>query len=340
VVETDMSFSVKLDDRAIEWSGDNLTTVFAQKKNLLRPGFWRMIFDILRFNKESLENLEISRQKKLSLSDLLREKKYSDEFRDWYLIPMGAAIWSTSTEEMLLFPAENFIQFCINHSLLQVEGRPLWRTVKNGTREYVKKMARDLPRIFLNEPVLEVRRTENGVEIITPKRQESFDKVILATHSDQMLTMLKDISPEEKNILSQVRYQPNKAYLHTDETLLPKSKRIWSAWNYISESDKLNKRAVAVSYLINKLQPLPFNAAVIVTLNPPHQPNPEKVIKVFEYDHPVFDQPAIEAQKILSSIQGKNKIYFAGAWCGHGFHEDGLKSGMDVAILLGAKIPW
>lgn len=340
VVETDMSFSVKLDDRKIEWSGDNLFTVFAQKINLFRPSFWRMVLDILRFNKEANKNLELSRKEKLSLGELLSKNKYSAEFRDWYLVPMGAAIWSTSTEEILLFPAENFLQFCLNHSLLQVEGRPLWRTVKNGSRVYVQKMAKDLPRIFLNEPVMEVKREINQVMVVTNNRSEKFDKVIFATHSDQTLGILKDISPAEKEVLENIRYQPNKAYLHTDSSLLPKSEKLWSAWNYISETDKLNKRAVAVSYLINKLQPLPFKTPVIVTLNPPHSPDPKKVLRIFEYDHPVFDQPAINSQALVHSIQGKNNTYFAGAWCGYGFHEDGLKSGIEVANLLGAKLPW
>lgn len=340
VVETDMSFSVKLADQKIEWAGENLMTVFAQKKNFLRLGFWRMILDILRFNKEAEKNLVLSREKKISLGELIKIGKYSNEFRDWYLIPMGAAIWSTSTEEMQLFPAENFLQFCINHSLLQVEGRPLWRTVKNGSREYVKKMAVDLPKIYLKEAVVEVRRLGEEVLVVTSQREEKFDKVIFATHTDQTLKILKDISLAEKKVLEKIRFQANKAYLHTDETLLPESKKTWSAWNYIAETDKLNKRSVAVSYLINKLQPLPFKSQVIVTLNPTHQPHPEKIIQVFDYEHPVFDGPAIEAQDLLASIQGSNKVYFAGAWSKYGFHEDGLNSGIEVAKLLGAKIPW
>lgn len=339
VVNTDMSFSVKLNDQKLEWAGENLFTVFDQKRNILRPGFWKMILDIMRFNKEAHGYLESARERKISLGDLLREKKYSTQFRDWYLIPMGAAIWSTSTEEMLLFPADNFIQFCLNHSLLQVEGRPLWRTIKNGSREYVKKIAKDLPRVFLNEPVFEVIRGE-VVTVITSKRTEQFDQVIFATHSDQALKILKDSTSEEKKILGNVRYQPNTAYLHTDENLLPESKRVWSAWNYISETDQLNKKAVAVSYLINKLQPLPFKSPIIVTLNPTRNIDPEKIIRTFHYEHPVFDQDAIDSQKELHLIQGKNKTYFAGAWCGYGFHEDGLKSGMEVARLMGAKIPW
>jgi predicted NAD/FAD-binding protein len=187
---------------------------------------------------------------------------------------------------------------------------------------------------------MEVKREINQVLVVTNNRSEKFDKVIFATHSDQTLNILKDISSAEKDVLEKIRYQPNKAYLHTDSSLLPKSEKLWSAWNYISKTDKLNKRAVAVSYLINKLQPLPFKTPVIVTLNPPHSPDPKKVLRIFEYDHPVFDQPAINSQTLVHSIQGKNNTYFAGAWCGYGFHEDGLKSGIEVANLLGAKLPW
>lgn len=339
VIESDMTFSVKLGERKIEWAGTNLRTVFSQKKNLIRPSFWKMILDIMHFNKNVHAYLEESRHKKLSLGELLQEKQYSREFCDWYLIPMGAAIWSTSTEDMKKFPAENFIQFGINHSLFQVEGRPVWRTIKNGSREYVKKIAKDLPRVFLNEPVLAVRRGEK-VEVVTSQRTEFFDKVIFATHTDITASILQDATPAEKQILRKVEYSENIAYLHYDESHLPDSKNVWSAWNYFSETDANSKQAVAVSYLISKLQPLPFKEPIIVTLNPVRVPDPAKTIKTIIYHHPLFDQKAIDAQKMLSEIQGENHTYFAGAWCGYGFHEDGLKSGIAVAKMLGAKIPW
>lgn len=339
VIESDMTFSVKLGERKIEWAGTNLKTVFSQKKNLISPSFWKMILDIMHFNKNVHAYLELSRHKKLSLGELLVEKKYSREFCDWYLIPMGAAIWSTSTEDMRKFPAENFLQFGINHSLFQVEGRPVWRTIKNGSREYVKKIANELPRIFLNEPVLSVNRSEK-ITVTTASRVESFDKVIFATHTDITAKILQDKTPAEKEILEKVEYSENIAYLHYDKSHLPDSQNVWSAWNYFSETDANSKQAVAVSYLISKLQPLPFKEPIIVTLNPMRVPDPSKTIKTIIYHHPLFDQKAIDAQKMLSEIQGDNHTYFAGAWCGYGFHEDGLKSGIVVAKMLGAKVPW
>ena len=339
IIETDMTFSVKLGEKKIEWAGTNLMTVFSQKKNLFNFRFWKMILDILRFNKEVHGYLEYSRENKLSLGELLIEKKYSHEFCQWYLIPMGAAIWSTSNEDMNKFPAENFLQFGINHSLFQVEGRPVWRTIKKGSREYVKKIAKDLPRIHLNEPVLSVTRADS-VLITTDKRVEKFDKVIFATHADITMKILQDATVLEKEIIGSVEYSKNTAYLHYDESHLPDSKKVWSAWNYFSETDVNNNQAVAVSYLISKLQPLPFKAPIVVTLNPMRIPDPAKTIKTIIYHHPLFDQKAINAQKRLPDIQGENHTYFAGAWCGYGFHEDGLNSGIAVAKMLGAKIPW
>ncbi|MBC7713581.1 MAG: FAD-dependent oxidoreductase [Rhizobacter sp.] len=339
VIDSDMTFSVKLGEKKIEWAGTDLTTVFSQKKNLFSPSFWKMILDIIHFNKRTHEYLEYSRLKKLSLGELLKEKNYSKEFCDWYLIPMGAAIWSTSTEDMEKFPAENFIQFGINHSLFQVEGRPVWRTVKNGSREYVKKIAADLPRIFLNEAVIAVTRGEQ-VEVITKNRTEKYDKIVFATHTDITSSILKDASAAEKDVLDNVQYSENIAYLHCDETLLPDSKKVWSAWNYFSETDDKNNRGVAVSYLISKLQPLPFKEPIVVTLNPMRVPQASKILKKIIYHHPMFDQKAIDSQKKLINIQGKNNTYFAGAWCGYGFHEDGLNSGIAVAKMLGAGVPW
>lgn len=339
VIETDMTFSVKLGEKKIEWAGTNLMTVFSQKKNLFNLKFWQMILDILHFNKHAPSYLDYCRYKKLSLGELLEKKQYSHEFCEWYLIPMGAAIWSTSTEDMKKFPAENFIQFGINHSLFQVEGRPVWRTIKNGSREYVKQIAKTLPRVLLNEPVLSVSRGEN-VEVTTNKRVETFDKVIFATHTDITMKILQDATVAEKEIIGSVEYSENIAYLHHDESHLPDSKNVWSAWNYFSETDKNSQRAVAVSYLISKLQPLPFKAPIIVTLNPIKEPHPDKILKKIIYHHPLFDQKAINAQKRLHEIQGQNHTYFAGAWCGYGFHEDGLNSGIEVAKMLGARIPW
>jgi predicted NAD/FAD-binding protein len=339
VINTDMTFSVKLLKENIEWAGTNLKTVFCQKRNFFSFGFWKMIRDILKFNKNVDLYLEESRKNDLSLGELLKAKNFSNEFSLWYLIPMGAAIWSTSSEDMLKFPAASFIQFGKNHSLFQVEGRPRWRTIHKGSRVYVNKIISQLPRTYLNEPVLEVFR-QDKVFVKTNKRTEEFDKIIFATHSDITMKLIKDPTSLEKEIVGAVEYSENIAYVHTDEKILPTNKTIWSAWNYLSDADSVSQKAVAVSYLINKLQPLPVETSVIVTLNPINPPEESKIIKKIIYHHPLFDKKAIAAQEKLPTIQGMNHTYFAGAWCKFGFHEDGIVSGVEVAKLLGAKVPW
>ena len=341
VIDSQMTFSVKLLGEKIEWAGTNIKTVFAQKKNLFSPNFWRMILDIIKFNRSAKTFLEEALIHHWSLGELIKEKKLSRSFADWYLLPMGAAIWSTSREEMMNFPASTFIQFGINHSLFQVQDRPVWRTIERGSREYVKKISADLKDIHLNEPVLEVYR-ENKIKIKTTKAEYEFDKIIFASHADQACKMIKDLDEQEREILESFRYSENVAYLHSDEKYLPSDKKIWSAWNYISEPDITlsNKQSVCVSYLINELQPLPFKTPIIVTLNPAEAPRADKVIKKLHYQHPLFDQKAIEAQKKLVEIQGKNNSYYAGAWCKYGFHEDGLSSGMNIAKYFEVEIPW
>ncbi len=342
VVNSQMTFSVKLLSEKIEWAGTNIKTVFAQKKNLFSFKFWRMILEIIKFNKNVHQYLAESKERSWTLGNLLKEKKYSSHFSDWYLIPMGAAIWSTSNKEMLEFPASTFIQFGLNHSLFQVEDRPTWRTIERGSREYVKKIAKELKHIHLSEPVLEVYRSDK-VKVVTHKGDYEFDKIIFATHSDQTVKMIKDLSAEELSILGDVKYTDNVAYLHTDEHYLPQDKKIWSAWNYISENETKashQDQAVCVSYLINELQPLPFKTPIIVTLNPKEAPASHKILKKLHYQHPLFDTNAINAQERLPQIQGVKHSYYAGAWCKYGFHEDGLNSGINVAKYFGVEVPW
>lgn len=333
---TDMSFGVSLDNGRLEWAGTNLDTVFAQRKNLLSPSFLGMIQDILRFNRDAESNLKMSTETGITLGQLLTEQKYKAAFANQYLIPMAAAIWSSSPKDILDFPARTFLRFCINHALLQVNDRPQWRTVQNGARSYVKKIAETLKDIRLNSPVSAVKRTENGVMVTSNGNTELFDQVVFATHAPDTLRMLADPTEAEFKLLSQVRYQANTAYLHTDVSLLPRSKKVWSAWNYIGHTgnakstDASDTQSVCVSYLLNQLQRLDTQTPVIVTLNPIHEPQAASVFAKFEYDHPVFDQKAIETQADLSSIQGHNKAWFAGAWTGYGFHEDGLKSALRV----------
>lgn len=337
---SEMTFSVSLPGVNLEWAGADLTTLFAQPLNLVRPAFWRMVMDILRFNRESGQLLDQARTTGVTLGQLLNNGHYSKEFRDWYLYPMGAAIWSSPLKSMDDFPAETFLQFCLNHGLLQVLDRPQWKTIKNGSREYVNAMLRALPDIRLSTPVLGVRRTASGVVITTAKNTEHFDQVIMACHTDQSLAMLQDAHPAEREVLEAIRYQPNVAWLHTDTRLMPKRRHTWSAWNYYSKGTPDAASPVAVTYWLSKLQGLPFKTDVFVTLNPPEDPQSDKVLRRLDYAHPLLDQAAYKAQQKLPGIQGMDRVFFCGAWAGYGFHEDGLKSGIAVARLLGATIPW
>lgn len=342
---SDMSFAVKMPmsseigARTLEWAGSNLDTVFAQRRNLLSPRFWRMLRDIVRFNRQTTElALTAGAMDEIPLGDFLDEHRYSTEFRDWYLLPMAGCIWSCPTEQMLAFPLATFVRFCHNHGLIQVSNRPQWHTVTGGARHYVEKMLASIPQHFLNTAVTSIRRIPLGtsyqVRIESSRGMALYDHVVLATHSDQSLKLLDDISDEERAVLAAVSYQPNQAILHTDASCLPQSRKAWSAWNY--ESAGPGEPNVCVHYLLNKLQPLPCKTPVIVSLNPIHAPDPSKVLASFDYAHPVFDGPAIEAQRTLRSLQGKRNTWFAGAWTGYGFHEDGLKSGLSVAAGIAA----
>lgn len=352
--DSDMSFSVKLPLPAsktggagatLEWAGSNLDTVFAQRSNLLKPRFWRMLRDILRFNRQCTalaSSAELAPA--LSLGAFLDLHDYSAEFRHWYLLPMAACIWSCPAQQMLDFPHSTFIRFCHNHGLLQVSNRPQWRTVRGGARVYVEKLLAGIGQKRLACPVLAVRRQTQGdpggaatgaVCISTASGEENFDQVVFACHSDQALALLTDADAFEVDILSSVRYQPNRAILHTDSSVLPHNKKAWSAWNYQSTGSAADGQPeVCVHYLINRLQPLPFTTPVIVTLNPVTPINPACILGDYDYAHPVFDAAAVAAQQQLAGIQGQRQTWFAGAWTGYGFHEDGLKSGLAVAQAL------
>ncbi len=337
---TDMSFGVSMEQGKLEWAGTSLDSVFAQRSNLLSPTFLNMLKDILRFNKAAPDHLQRTLQSCASLGELLKEERYGATFCDAYLLPMAAAIWSSTPGDILKFPASTFIRFCLNHSLLQVNNRPQWQTVRGGAREYVRKIAASLTDIRLNTPVESVVRSAEEALVITHQRTERFDSVLFATHAPDTANMLLDASAKEQALLSAVRYQPNQAWLHTDLSLMPQQRKVWSAWNYIGAQQRAGERPVCVSYWLNKLQQLPFTTPVIVTLNPIHPPDPAKVLRSFQYQHPVFDQPAIHAQQQLETIQGKNRCWFAGAWTGYGFHEDGLKSALRIARDFGVAPDW
>ena len=339
IAQSEMSFAVSLAEPSIEWSGSSLATVFAQRANLARPAFWRMLQDIVRFNREAVANAEDAAA--MSLGEYLDRHRYSAEFRHWYLLPMAAAIWSCPTQTMLDYPLSTFVHFCRNHGLLQLFDRPQWLTVRGGGREYVRKLAAKIADVRLSTPVERISRADEAVRIETRHGVERYDHVVFASHSDQTLAMLgSDASAEERTLLGAIRYQPNRAVLHTDRALLPRVRSTWSAWNYLAGKGAADQRPVSVSYLINRLQPLPFAQPVVVSLNPFIEPDEAKVIAEFDYAHPVFDQAAIDAQARMPRLQGQRNTWFCGAWLGYGFHEDGLRSAVDVANRLGVAAPW
>jgi hypothetical protein len=340
---SDMSFSVQAaGDRtgpALEWCGTSLDGVFAQRSNLLRPRFWRMLLDVVRFNqlatRLALRNADAELMQ--PLGDFLEQYGFSHEFKDWYFLPMLACIWSCPTDQMLAFPVATMVRFCHNHGLIALTNRPQWRTVPGGARHYVEKILAGIADKRLNAPVQRIERLADGVLVHVQGQSERFDKVVIATHSDQALAMLADASGQERQTLSAIRYQPNVAVLHTDASVLPRRKKAWAAWNYQRTAGSVNGEngpRVCLHYLLNMLQPLPFSQPVVVSLNPAQELDPALVHGRFDYAHPVFDLAATQAQQQLPAIQGGRHTYFCGAWTGYGFHEDGLKSGLAVANAL------
>lgn len=341
VAKSEMSFAVSVDAPDFEWAGSDLGTVFAQRRNLVRPAMWRMLADIMRFNRAATAMAAHAAAPDVSLGDYLEAKRYGRAFRDCYLLPMAAAIWSCPTRSMLNYPLATFVRFCRNHGLLQVLDRPQWMTVCGGAREYVRRMLATLDDVRVGCPVEHVARDGSGVWLRAAGAAERFDEVVFACHSDQTLAILgADASEDERRVLAAVPYQRNRAVLHTDPALLPRRRTVWSAWNYLSAGGSDEARPVSVSYLINRLQPVPFERPVVVSLNPFREPDPRHVIDEFDYAHPVFDRGAIDAQARLASLQGQRHSWFAGAWTGYGFHEDGLRSAMRVAEGLGVVAPW
>ncbi|PWK33819.1 NAD(P)/FAD-dependent oxidoreductase [Cupriavidus plantarum] len=340
---SDMSFSVSMDQGRMEWAGTNLNTVFAQRGNAFSPTFLGMLRDIVRFNGAARRHLAHAESTHCSLGDLLVAGNYGQPFQQHYLLPMAAAIWSCAAADVLRFPAATFLRFCLNHALLQIANRPQWRTVAGGGRAYVRRMTAALGDIRLRTPVRAIRRDgrdDGGVSVMTDEGTSRFDALVMATHAPDTLRMLADASDAEREVLGAVRYAPNVAILHTDPTLLPRRPRVWSAWNYLGGQRDETSRAVCVSYLVNQLQPLPFRTPVVVTLNAFREPAPGTELRRFHYQHPLFDLQAIAAQRALPALQGERRTWYAGAWTGYGFHEDGLKSALRVAGDFGVLPAW
>ncbi|MEN3929976.1 FAD-dependent oxidoreductase [Microvirga sp. W0021] len=340
--DSDMSFSLSDEASGQEWCGRSqnvLSGLFARKQNLFSPSFMNMLLEVRKFGKTAIKDLEEGRLTGLSLGEYLDESHFSKELQDYYLIPMGAAIWSMPITRIPDFPAESYVAFFRNHHLLQWD-RPVWRTVSGGSREYVKVLTQPFAdRIRKNTKVISIRRDTDGVILKTEDgKTEKFDKAIIATHSDQALIMLEDSSEAEQLILGSIKYRSNDVILHKDQRLMPRRRAAWASWNVHQSLQR--QEDLCVTYWMNILQDIDKTFPLFVTLNPDRDIPEEHVFGRFSYAHPQFDAAAMTAQTRLNDIQGKRHIWFCGAWTGYGFHEDGLKSGFDVARALGGIIPW
>ena len=340
---SDMSFSASLNDGSLEYSGTNLRGIFAQPLNIFRPRFIRMMRDIFRFYTQTPNLIGDMSLRDVSLRDFLHKHNYTDAFIYSHLMPMGAAIWSSSVKQMLDFPALAFLRFFENHGLAQFKDRPEWRTVDGGSREYVKRLkASFAERIRIGQPVSKVERSETAQTVICADgSREEFDQVVLACHADQALQLLANPTAKEQETLASIRYQANTAVLHTDTSLLPKRKGAWASWNYLGIGKDDHDQLLCVTYLMNRLQGLPTETSVMVTLNPCKEIDPDKIIQSYDYEHPLFNIAAIQSQPKLWGLQGKQNTWFCGAYFGSGFHEDGVQAGLAVAEKLGGfKRPW
>jgi predicted NAD/FAD-binding protein len=328
--QSDMSFSVRCDRTGLEYNGTNLDTLFAQRRNLLRPSFLGMIRDILRFNRHAPRLLE-GDDESLTLGDYLRRERYGRAFVEHYIVPMGAAIWSAEPARMLAFPALTFVRFFHNHGMLSVDDRPTWRTVSGGSLRYVEALVAPFAdRIRLATPITSVARGPGHAELeLADGTRERFDGVVLAVHSDQALALLSDPSIDEREILGAIPYQPNEAVLHLDTQTLPRRRKAWAAWNY--RIPVASQERLSVTYDMNILQGLAGDDTYCVTLNPCTPIDPAKVLKRLSYTHPIFTREGIAAQRRHAEVSGRNRTWYCGAWWGYGFHEDGVVSALDVA---------
>jgi len=337
---SDMSFGVSVDDGRLEYEG-SLRGMLAQPGNLVRPRYWRMVADILRFFSGASKLLNEPGPGP-TLGEWLRRERYGAGFVDDHLLPMAAAIWSCPVATMLEFPARSFVRFFDNHQLLNLVERPRWRTVTGGSHLYVARLAGPLiGRIRLAAPVTRVTPIVGGVEVTARDGSvETFDHVVLATHGDQALRLIAGPTAAEAGVLGRFRYQSNTAILHRDTALMPRRRSVWAAWNYRSEHGERRDRRVALTYWMNRLQNLDPARPLFVSMNPIRDPDPTTVFARLAYDHPVFDAEAIAAQETLPTIQGRRRLWFCGSYCGWGFHEDGLRSAIAVALALGVETPW
>lgn len=331
VEKSDMSFAASINDSWLEYGTQGIKNIFAQKRNLFRPKFLKMLRDILRFNKQALKYQYTD----MTLEELLNKLRMGEWFRKYYLLAIGGAIWSTPIGRMMDFPARTFIQFFLNHGLLTVDEQPQWYTVSGGSREYVKRLTESFASdIRLNANIKSITRQNGKVQI----DGEEFDHVFFGCHSDQALKMLSDKTNEEREIIGSFKYQPNKIFVHSDENYMPKNRNCWASWVYKIDGKIDESPSISLSYWMNRLQNLKLDKPVIVTLNPLKTPN--HIHNEYIFEHPVFDEAAVSAQARLSEIQGKNNTWFLGAYQRYGFHEDGILSAVNATAKFGAKLPW
>jgi len=338
--QTDMGFAVSLDDGRLEYAGGDLGGLFAQRRNLVRPRFWRMLADLVRFYRQAPRDLPGLAD--LTLGGYLDRLGLGAAFRDDHLYPMAAAIWSTPVAMIADQPAAAFVRFCENHGLLNLGARPPWRTVEGGSRAYVQALSAPFAdRIHTRTPVRQIRRLAHGVEVVTDHGPSRFDAVVVATPAHRALAMLGDADADERRVLGGFSYRSNLAVLHSDLMQMPERERVWSAWNYAAQGSG-DQTSLSVTYWMNKLQGwLPDDLPLFVTLNPLYEPDPALVHGRFVYDHPVLDLAAERAQRAIWSLQGRRQTWFCGAHFGAGFHEDGLQAGLAVAEALGGgRRPW
>ncbi|WP_457299826.1 NAD(P)/FAD-dependent oxidoreductase [Phyllobacterium sp. P5_D12] len=339
---SDMSFAVSIDQGRLEYSGTGLSGLFAQPRNLINLRFWMMLRDLVRFYRETPSHA--GKLGLIGLGEFLEREGYGRAFRDDHLLPMAAAIWSAPASTLLDYPAEAFIRFCDNHGLLKLANRPLWRTVKGGSRAYVERLTANYQeKIHTRCAAAWIRRGNNHVAVADSRGAvRVFDHVVMACHADETLGLLSDADTLEKQLLSTFRYSLNRAVLHEDASLMPKRRAVWSSWNYLGQRQGTTSNSqLCVTYWMNRLQPLETDRQFFVTLNPRNEPDPSRVLQTETYAHPLFDGKAMQAQQQLWQLQGARNTWFCGAYFGSGFHEDGLQSGLAVAEDLGGvRRPW
>lgn len=346
VKKTDMSFSVRHEDTGLEFCGSSLNHLFAQRRNLLRPSFYRMLVQIDRFNREAIAALEDPALDRMTLADYVRGRNYGEAFLDLYLVPMSSAVWSTPPDKMLQFPARTLLRFFHNHGFLGLHTQHQWWTVDGGAREYVRRLTapwRD--RIRTGIPVSRIRRESGAVHVTTADGQTAaFDQVILAAHGHQSLALLADPTPDERRLLSQFQYQANTATLHTDASLMPRTKLAWSAWNYAIARDAAGRPDPMTIYWMNRLQGVSDRENYFVSINRPQAIDSSKVLRTIAYEHPLFTLGAVAAQQEIPALNagaaGTTNTFYCGAWTRYGFHEDGILSAVNVARQFLGRDPW